>query len=49
VAGREKEEGMQRELTEVYTSLRRKEDVLKQMEQRLSVRLEEKDRKINEL
>jgi len=41
---RENEEKLQRELNEVYTSLRRKEEVLKQMEQRLTSKIEERDK-----
>ena len=39
----EKEERLQKELAEVYQSLRRKEDVLKQMEQRLVLKLDERE------
>jgi hypothetical protein len=35
---------MQRELTEVYSSLRRKEEVLKEMEARLTQKLGDKER-----
>lgn len=41
---RDKEEKLQRELNEVYSSLRRKEEVLKQLEQRLTAKVDEKER-----
>ena len=46
---RDKEDQLQRELNDVYQSLRRKEEVLKQMEARLVAKIEERDDLNNDL